>query len=96
MNFFLENSQLQNFDQNSAYQLVLNCYNRQLEQHHSSQLAWLLNSMIHFPPRKVFQGSQGGQDRNLQQKTTQNRVIYWWKQYGNIVVLEVNNVFKKK
>ena len=62
MIFILENSQLQNFDQNSAYQLVLNCYNRQLEQHHSSQLAWLLNSMIHFPPRKVFQGGQGGQD----------------------------------
>ena len=27
MNFILENSQLQNFDQNSAYQLVLSCYN---------------------------------------------------------------------
>ena len=59
MNFFLENRQLQNFDQNSAYQLVLSCYNRQLEQQHSSKLTWLLNSMIHFPPRKVFRVVKG-------------------------------------
>ena len=56
MNFILENSQLQNFDQNSAHQLVLSCYNRQLEQHHSSQVGLAIELNDPFPTQKGFSG----------------------------------------